>query len=95
MQADRAERELTDLHFQSFGSKDIRQKGDHFRRKDLKVLELRAFDVGFLFKKKGFTLKACTDLTRSMVTVVNNTALKFAKKVGVNSPHDSQNIVTM
>lgn len=64
-------------------------------RKDLKVLELRAFNMGFLFKKKGFTLEACTDLTGSMVTVVNSTALKFAKRVGLNSPHDSQNMVTM
>lgn len=93
MQADTSEREQS--HSQSFGSKGICQKGDHFRRKDLKVLELRAFNMGFLFKKKGFTLEACTDLTGSIVTIVNNTALNFAKRVGLTSPHDSQNMVTM
>lgn len=44
--------EGTDSHFRSFGSKDICQRGDPFRRKDLKVLELKAFNMGFLVRKK-------------------------------------------
>lgn len=45
--------------------------------------------MGFLVRK-GLHPEVCTDLTCSMGAVGNNTAVKLAKRVGLNRPHDSQ-----